>query len=101
MIVNVRMLAFMDGELRPVNVPDEEIAGREDDIDLVLEKVFYFGQNDFQSMMFCSVSVGDVAHLYGKFFVCGRFGWKELSPQQYQDYEKIERRDRGFCDFVK
>jgi hypothetical protein len=92
----------MEGELRPVQVPNDEIKECYGDTKEILELVYHWGQNENQNVQKrCSVSVGDVAHLYGKFFVCGRFGWKELTPQQYQDYEKIERRDRDSCEFVK
>jgi hypothetical protein len=57
MIFEVEMNAFMDGKIREVNVPDQELAPN--DHIQNLEKVFYYGQNDFQPVADrCSVSVG-------------------------------------------
>lgn len=97
MVVMVRMLAFMDGELRPVTIPDEECQGKS--VEELLGVVYYYGQNDFQPIpKRCSVSVGDVALLQGKFWIVARAGWDELTPDELEEYEKLERRDRLFWD---
>ena len=98
MIVNVRMLAFMDGELRPVDVPDAQVRS---DTHQMLEQVYYFGQNDFQPVpKRCSVSIGDVALLNGKFYIVRTCGWAEISPRDLEAYEKLDVRDRGWSEYV-
>jgi hypothetical protein len=58
MIFEVELNAFMNGEIREVDVPDEvffECITTED----VLDQVFRFGQNEVQPKDMCSVSMGD------------------------------------------
>lgn len=100
--MNVMLLAFGEGQLRPVNVPDEVIAGREKDTAFVLEKVFYFGQNDFQPLPDrYSVSVGDVALLNGQFWVVRPMGWAELTPAEFQAYLGMEQQDRAWSQYAR
>lgn len=90
MIINVRMLAFMDGELRPVDVPDEEIG---EDTQRCLERVFYWGQNDFQPVpKRCSVSMGDVALFRGELWIAQSFGWAKITLAELEEYEKLDNR---------
>ena len=98
MIVNVRMIAFEDAN------PDGSVKIRKVDIGEPaegelqrLEQVFYFGQNDFQPQPCCSVSVGDVAELDGKLFLCAPMGWKEISTEQYDELLALDRRDRSLA----
>ena len=66
MKVEVEMLAFGNGEIREVDVPDEiweQAALDVQDETALLELVFMYGQNDVQSRPFYSVSVGDVIRL--------------------------------------
>ncbi len=78
MTIQVEMLAFGDGQLRTVEIPDAEAAGC--DTEGLLELVFYYGQNDFQPRPMPSVSVGDVARLPdGRRFECAGFGWEEIT----------------------
>lgn len=61
------MLAFGDGAIRKVTIPDAEI-GTDDQFNLttedVLDLVFKWGQNDFQPQHnLPSVSVGDVIRI--------------------------------------
>ena len=109
MIFKVHMLAFMDGEIRNVNVPDEEIFGMLvsyfldfGSINQLLERIFYWGQNDFQPVCNrCSVSMGDVAEINGMFFVYQSMGWKQLSAEQLEEYRAVDRHDRTFSEFVR
>ena len=56
----VHMLAFANGDIREVNVPVSELSSVEGN----LEKVFHYGQNDFQPHpSLPSVSVGDVIEM--------------------------------------
>lgn len=91
MIVNVHMLAFMDeSPLRPVNVPDDELTGTIADLD----KVYHYGQNDFQPLEFCSVSAGDIIHWQEKPYLVAGCGFQLLKLEQYVKYIATNRRDR-------
>ena len=61
--------------VRNVDVPVEEVTSN---VMEVLEKIFYYGQNDFQPKQSPSVSVGDVAVVNDKYYLCESFGWKEI-----------------------
>ena len=98
MIFEVQMLAFMDGEIRRVNVPDSEVTGN---VPLDLERIFYYGQNHFQPVKGrCSVSVGDVVKVYGKDYICLNVGWALITPEQLNEYKRIHRRDRSFSKYI-
>jgi hypothetical protein len=92
MLVKVHMLAFgEENEVRFV-----EIGPAEYNISSLLEQVFHWGQNDFQPQQHPSVSVGDVAEVDGKFYLCKAMGWKELDKLDLIAYRAIPRRDRAF-----
>ena len=103
MIINVHMLAFMNGEIREVIIPDDINC-----IETVLNQTFMFGQNDFQPYEDrCSVSVGDVIELseefeknQGFYLVTGD-GFKKLSQAEYDDYLKAPQRDRGMRSYLQ
>lgn len=86
------MLAFEDGKIRVVDVPDDEVKGRSDND--ILERIFYWGQNEFAPQPICSVSVGDVVEYNDKFFLVQGAGWKELSEVEMDNYKKFDRNDR-------
>lgn len=107
MIVKVRMIAFGDGQIREVEIPDGEWNAQFNIPTRQLELVFHYGQNDFQPVSNCpSVSVGDVIELEDKLFkVCG-FGFSEMSQEQYEAFAQLDQRDRvliayGFHGEVK
>ena len=88
MIVNAYQTAFhREGEvkIRPIIVPDEEVPedwSNEEGTAVLLERAFYYGQNDFQPRRnYYSISVGDVVELPDerRFRILGA-GWKELEP---------------------
>ena len=104
MIFNVQLLAFMEGDVRPVIVPNDEVPIKQDSehIAYLLERIFYWGQNDFQAVPGrCSVSVGDVAEVYGKFYIVRDIGWAEISAADLELYKQIPRRDRTFSEYVR
>jgi len=90
MIIKVHMLAFMErGNVRKVEVADTEIEGLcQDDI---LEKIFYYGQNDFaisenvedQRRTHPSVSVGDVVEYNDTYFKVDICGFKEITKDEF------------------
>lgn len=96
MIIPVKMLAFMDGEIRNVVLPDTFVGAiTPENTTTILDRVFYYGQNDFQPVpKRCSVSVGDVAEINGEFWLCAFVGWIKISADVLAEYAKMERPDR-------
>ena len=100
----VEMLAFEDARgsagFREVEVPDTEAtAAREEGVDALLERIFYWGQNDFQPKAFPSVSVGDVVYLTTvgggtRYFLVSGVGFTELTAESYQRYKEMTPDDR-------
>lgn len=94
MIYDVHMLANQpEYRIRQVFVPGEIPVYTE----VLLEKIFYYGQNDFQDQLpeehrhghwCCSVSVGDVLELNGSYFLCDRIGWKKMTLVEFERYRK-------------
>lgn len=79
----VEMRAFQTvGEpvpIRVVDVPRAEIQGAT--ISAVLEKIFFYGQNDFQNKPFPSISVGDVVrYSNGLRYQVEGIGYSEIEP---------------------
>ena len=69
--------------MRLVTVPAEEI---KNDLDELLEQIFYYGQNDFQpSKRHRSVSVGDVIRIFGNLYRVDDFGFSEISQKELND----------------
>lgn len=93
MQVKVHMLAFCDkGTIRKVDIPDDEI---EDSLtsdskwalDSVLNLVFRYGQNMFQSRSTPSVSVGDVIELDGKYHEVKTCGFTEVTKEEFDEMD--------------
>jgi hypothetical protein len=96
MKIEVEMLAFEDGRVREVDIPDTEWAEAKD-VEQQLGLIFQYGQNDFQPKPMCSVSVGDVVSLDGKKYKVAGIGWVELNGHSYNKYLAIPRKDRYFA----
>ena len=83
----VHMTAFLNKEnIRIVEVPDNEIQDKPDNV--ILEKVFHYGQNDFQSQSRClpSVSVGDIIKIRElEYWIVLSTGFKQMTPQEFGD----------------
>ena len=79
--IPVEMLAFMNGEIREVEVPKTEWDAAEDKTDR-LELVFKYGQNDFQPQEMCSVSMGDVIVMGNSRYRVAMFGFEEVSMEE-------------------
>jgi hypothetical protein len=89
MTIPVRMLAFMDGEIRNVEIPDGPTTPA------ILDAVFHYGQNYILNVPNrCSVSVGDVAEVNGEFWLVMPMGWRQLSADEFSQYEATPRHDR-------
>jgi hypothetical protein len=79
----VEMVAFKsqgeDYGIRTVEVPDKELTGKwEND----LERVFYWGQNDFQPQRTPSVSCGDIIRYEGRRYLMKAIGFEEVGPDE-------------------
>ena len=97
MIVKARLYAFKDGQVREIDVPDREMFGP---IERKLERVYYWGQNDFQPRQLPSLSVGDVVELEDKFFLVNVAGFRELTAAEVEEWAKIPQRDKIFHEWV-
>jgi len=95
MIVNVHMLAFMNGEIRPVELPGEIVAFKS-----VLDEVFHYGQNDFCEdtelrQKCCSVSAGDVIELNnGEYWFIRMVGFKKMTQKEFDEYKAMSLEHR-------
>jgi hypothetical protein len=88
----VRMLAFAEANdvpIRVVKVPDAELNGV---VEHDLERIFYWGQNDFQPQNMCSVSVGDVVEFNNELWMVVTVGFRKLTAEEYVDYFNTEHR---------
>jgi len=93
----VHLLAFDRKEsFRPVTIPDEKMLTflLTLDKEVILDSIFYYGQNDFQSQQMPSVSAGDVIFLDDEIFMIMAFGFKKITPLEYAQYVKMSPDDR-------
>lgn len=82
----------MNGENRKVDVPDAVLNGNPDND---LEKIFYYGQNDFQPVKNnCSVSTGDFIEYKNKLYLVMGVGFKKVSQKQMDDFMKLDSNER-------
>jgi len=79
-----RNLGYNNSGLRYVDVPDIDVPGKHmfhnnksAEMSL-LERVWYFGQNDFQPKQQRSLMVDDVIRIYERRFVIDNFGFTEV-----------------------
>jgi len=84
MIIKVHMLAFSDdkGVVREVEIPQEEY-DRAKSAKEILELVFKYGQNDFQTKSMYSVSVGDVVEIHNHYYMVMSTGFDELTKEEF------------------
>lgn len=80
----VELLAFARGQVRPVSIPDDTASLKDK-----LELIFHWGQNDNRMSSYYSVSVGDVAHVDGKAYLCLPTGWRLLRESTLEAYRKL------------
>ena len=92
MRITVYMTAYgRQGDVRYVDVPDEEIFASEDPVTgtNVLDLVYHYGQNEEQSQPYPSLSAGDVVALPGgQLVMCAAIGWRAISREQFAAYEQ-------------
>ena len=88
--IPVHMFAFNEdrGVIRSVDIDittNDDLGSYEGiELNTILALVFRFGQNDFQPKHCYSVSVGDVAQLGNRYFMCMFVGWNELSKVEFE-----------------
>jgi hypothetical protein len=46
-----------------------------------------------------SVSVGDVAEVNGRYFLCAMVGWREIYSDELESYETMDRAKRILSTF--
>ena len=89
MTFKVHLVAFTDN-IREVDIttpsPDET---HQD----TLSRIFVYGQNDLQPQNMPSVSAGDVIEYKG-YWLISPVGYKELSPEQFNEYKNMNREQR-------
>lgn len=96
MQIKVHMLAFSETSdvVRMVTIPEATLP------DDILEKVFYYGQNEFaiglEKNTTYSVSVGDVVELDGRLFICKNEGWGRITEEEYKRFAALPHRERMF-----
>lgn len=90
MKVNAYMLAFGEGKIREIDIPDAEVQEVKGDQHTILELAFRYGQNDFQPRRHPSVSVGDIIQLGEKYFMVMGAGWSEMSKEQLDTFIKMK-----------
>lgn len=91
MVVKVHLLAFKNGEIRHVTIPDEEVTS----VERLLDLAFKYGQNDFQPQPLPSVSVGDVVEYEGQYHVVCPCGFAEMTREAFQVYRITPRLERA------
>jgi hypothetical protein len=93
--VSVQMLAFgQEGEIRKVQIP--HAGGTREQ---VLDRVFRWGQNEFQQQPHPSVSCGDVIRLGGQDYMVVPFGFVLISEAELAEYKKVPQNLRTFWTF--
>lgn len=93
MIIPVHMFAFADegdrSKVRTVEIPispgNQYPIASKAELYSILEMVFKYGQNDFQPKLSPSVSVGDVAEVYGEYYMVMGQGWKRMTKEQFDN----------------
>lgn len=70
------IITSQNNKIRNIEIPDDEVS--EDEMEL-LERVFYYGQNDFQPVKNTySLSVGDIVVLNNRLWLVKGIGWELL-----------------------
>ncbi len=96
MTVYVHMLAFLDGSLRDVDIPDG-LAG-----EALLDQVFHYGQNEVQPKKFPSVSAGDVIEVNShEYYLVCVVGFRKMMKGELAEYKELPRVDRLFHRWVR
>ena len=91
------MLAFeLPGVIREVTLPDDI------QYDILLDAVFYYGQNEFsigpEKNTTCSVSVADVIATEDGLYFVMPCGFKQITTEQLNELRLMEQRERHFVE---
>ena len=98
--ITVHMVANDHGKsIRLVQLPASYTST---DLEYLLDAVFMYGQNDHQPILqTCSVSMGDVIEVDGKFYIVQSVGFQEMTAVELEEYKAIDEYDRSFSKFVR
>ena len=89
MTFKVELNMFQGGAIRKVSVPNRELRINTNHN---LQKIFYYGQNDFQNdPSHCSVSAGDVIWYFGSRYLVLPIGFKKLKKGEKLSDDPLER----------
>jgi hypothetical protein len=76
--------------LRTVDVPSNEMTAPDSGC---LEKIFFYGQNDFQPKVAPSLSVGDIVCMGAerdyRLYICESVGWREMKTEELSPYQRF------------
>lgn len=88
---NVFLTAFTNNQIRQVEVPDNEIKG---DLNFILNRIFWWGQNEAQPQQNCSVSAGDAIEYQGKLYLILMAGFREISNIQLEEFKGLDHSEK-------
>lgn len=97
MSIPVYLYGFCDGEVRHVDVADEQSR-----TDVLLAEVFRWGWNMFWPRSLPSVSVGDVVDLGDRgLWLVKNVGFREMTPGEFEEWKGLPRRERSFHAWIR
>lgn len=89
MTFKVELNMFQEGAIRKVRVPTKELTLNTQHN---LQKIFYWGQNDFQPVSGrCSVSAGDTIRYFGLRYLILPIGFRKLKKGEKLSHDPITR----------
>lgn len=87
MKIDVHLTAFQGGQVRQVEVPENECTGS---TNALLEIIYSYGQNEAQPQKDrCSVSPGDVIELRGRLYMILMVGFTEITKDNIEAFKKL------------
>ena len=89
----VHLTAFQrcDHQIRKVEVPENECT---ENTDIILERIYNYGQNETQPRKIRSVSVGDIIFYNDKYYLILFVGFKEISKKHMDEFKKLEHSEK-------
>lgn len=90
---NVHLTAFKrhGHQIRQVEVPDAECNG---DADFVLNRIYWWGQNESQPQNIRSISAGDIIEYKKKLYLILMAGFREVSKIELEEFKKLEHNEK-------
>lgn len=93
MKINVHLTAFQrcSHQIRQVEVPENECT---ENMDIILERIYSYGQNETQPRKIRSVSAGDIIFYDGANYLILFVGFKEISKKQMDEFKKLDHSEK-------